>query len=319
MAPTLTNSRFRLRCLLVLACLCLALGDLSWAQVASAPPVLTTPEAPAFPPELYLQDEAHLVKEPIRGQILAACREMETSLRIRILVRTEYFDTMDNYAQRVETFFINWTREVDLDKRVILIFAGLGRESLQGKVTLRAGIGLKYLLTKEMGQRILDRVILPNNAEKNDGKAFLEGILAVKGMLIDEFKQEQQRQVQGTETFSIFALFWRAKELWLVILVGLFLFYLVFFVERCPRCNGNLRISVESIKEAGKNTLGLRRKLYSCTRCGFTRRKKEPVYPSGRTGWWMWLTGIRRAGKTIAFPQKLPQDFASEDRHTPPE
>jgi uncharacterized membrane protein YgcG len=312
---TLINPvRLRLAPLMIMCCLGFSL--LSGSVLAQA---TGTTELPVPPPEWYLQDEAHLVKEPVRGQILAACREIETALRIRIMVRTESFDSLETYAQRVETFFINWTREVDLDKRVILIFAGLGRDSLQGKVTLRAGIGLKYLLTKEMGQRILDRVILPNNAEKNDGKAFLEGILAVKGMLIDEFKREQQRQVHGTETFSIIGLFWRAKELWLVILVGLFLFYLVFFVERCPRCNGSLRVTIEGIKDAGVNTLGLRRKMFSCTRCGFSRRKKEPVYPAGRVGWWMWLTGIRRSGKTIPFPQKLPQDFAADDRHSPPE
>ncbi len=270
-------------------------------------------------PDRYLQDEARLVKDPIRGQILSACREIESSLRIRVLVRTQVLDDLGVFPGKVESFFLDWIREIDNDKRGILLFAALGKDSLQGKVSLRVGMGLKYLITKEMGERILNRVIIPNNTEKNDGKAFLEGILAIKGMLLDEFKREQQRQVQATDSFDLFGFIWKSKEIMLVVLIGIFLCYLVFFMERCPRCNGNLSISREMLKEPGVNTLGLRRVSFSCVRCGFNRRKKEPVYPFGRTGLWMWLTGARRNVKTVSFPQALPNDFSSDERKTPPE
>jgi len=270
-------------------------------------------------PEKYLQDGGNLVKEPIKSQILSACKEIEDVLRIRILVKTEMFDDLAGYSQKVESFFLDWIREIDNEKRGILLFAGLARDSLQGKISLRVGIGLKYLITKEMGERILNQVIIPNNAEKNDGKAFLDGILAIKGMLIDEFKREQQRQIQGTETFDFFSFLWKSKEIIVALLIGIFLCYLVFFVERCPRCNGNLKITTEVLKEPGVNVLGLRRVNYSCVRCGFARRKKEPIYPAGWAGFWMWLSGTRRNVRTVAFPQTLSPDFSNEDRKTPPE
>jgi C4-type Zn-finger protein len=61
-----------------------------------------------------------------------------------------------------------------------------------------------------------------------------------------------------------------------------------------PSCNGALKVSSEMLKEPGVNTLGLQRKIYVCERCGFSRRKKEPLYPSGKAGLIMRLTGTRR-------------------------
>jgi hypothetical protein len=55
-----------------------------------------------------------------------------------------------------------------------------------------------------------------------------------------------------------------------------------------------LKVSTELLKEPGENTLGLKRRIFSCERCGFSRRKKEPVYPSGKAGLVMRLTGTRR-------------------------
>ena len=94
---------------------------------------------------------------------------------------------------------------------------------------------------------------------------------------------------------------------------------MVFFVERCPRCNGSLSIAFEILKEPGHNTLGLRRRLYSCERCGFTRRKKEPIYPAGSAGFWLWLLGTRRNIRINSGSSKLPGDLSSDDRHSPAE
>lgn len=267
-----------------------------------------------FTPERYLIDDARLVKEPVISQILVACHEIEAKMGIRILIKTEILDDLSTYSERVESFFSEWIRSIGLDKKGILLYAALPRDSLHGKFNLRVGIGLKYLITREMGEKILNRVILPNNAENNDGRGFLEGVLTIKRMLLDELKREDLRRTTPSGAFDLFGFLWASKEIFLAMIVGLFLCYFVFFVERCPRCNGTLRISYETLKEPGNNTLGLRRRIFSCERCGFSRRKKEPLYPSGWSGFWMWLTGTRRNVR-IGSPPGMDRDLSADDRH----
>lgn len=286
-----------------------------FAQSASVPVDLATQPADA---SRYISDGANLIQEPFQSQIVGACREIETQMRIRVLVKTEMLPDLKSYPQRVEDFFTDWIRAIDMDKRGILLYAALPENSLQGKFNLRVGIGLKYLITREMGDKILNQIILPNNLEKRDGKGFLEGVATIKRMLLDELRREDHRRtVQGTTTFSLRSFLWASKEIVLALLIGLFLAYAVFFIERCPRCNGSLHVSLETLKEAGVNTLGLRRRVFSCERCGFSRRKKEPIYPSGRTGWWMWLVGTRRNIR-INRPAAIPSDLSADDRHSPP-
>jgi len=285
----------------------------AFAQTASEPPSAPPPE------ERYLSDQAMLLKESIKLQIIDACAEIEKSLRIRILVKTEVLDNIDDYSKRVETFFTDWIRSIGMDKRGILLYAALPRDSLNGKFSLRVGIGLKYLITREMGEKILNQVILPGNAENDDGRGFLEGILTIKRTLLDELRRENQNVPASSGTFDLFGFLWSSKEILLALLVGGFLCYMVFFVERCPRCNGSLRTAFEILKEPGHNTLGLRRRLYSCDRCGFTRRKKEPIYPAGSAGFWMWLLGTRRNVRIEGGATRLPGDLSSDDRHTPSE
>ncbi len=267
-----------------------------------------------FTPERYLVDDARLVKEPIIAQILVACHEIESKMGIRILIKTEVLDDLTTYSERVESFFSEWIRSIGLDKKGILLYAALPRDSLHGKFNLRVGIGLKYLITREMGEKILNRVILPNNADNNDGRGFLEGVLTIKRMLLDELKREDLRRTTPSGTFDVFGFLWTSKEIFLAMIVGLFLCYFVFFVERCPRCNGTLRISFETLKEPGNNTLGLRRRIFFCERCGFSRRKKEPLYPSGWSGFWMWLMGTRRNVR-IGSPPGIDRDLSADDRH----
>jgi len=263
----------------------------------------------------YLIDEAHLVKEAISAQILAASHEIETKMGIRILIKTEILDDMNLYSGRVENYFSEWIRSIGLDKKGILLYAAIPKDSLHGKFNLRVGIGLKYLITKEMGEKILNRVILPNNAEDNDGKGFLEGVLTIKRMLLDELKREDQRRSTPSGKFDIGGFLWSSKEIFLAMLVGLFLCYFVFFLERCPRCNSTLKISFEILKEPGNNTLGLRRKIFSCQRCGFSRRKKEPLFPSGWSGFWMWFAGTHRNVRIGGQPNPIDRDLSADDRH----
>ncbi len=295
---------------------CFSSAFSGFGQTASSPQVSPQPVIQA---DRYLADDAGLVKDAVRGQLLVACREIEESLRIRILIKTEFLDDMTKFTQRVETFFSEWIRSIGFDKRGILLYTGLPRDSLTGKFNLRVGIGLKYLITKEMGEKILQQVIVPNNAENNDGKGFLEGVLTIKRMLLDELKREDQRRSVPLAPFDLKGFLWASKEILLALVVGIFLCYIVFFVEKCPRCNGALRSSYEVLKEPGVNTLGLRRKLFSCERCGFSRRKKEPIYPPGKAGFWMWLSGTRRNVKIQSSAQGIPGDFSAEDRRNPPE
>lgn len=283
------------------------------AQQASEP-VAAPPQA-----ERYLSDQALLLKEPVKLQIVDACSEIEKTLRIRVLVKTEVLENIDSYSKRIESFFTEWIRSIGNDKRGILLYAALPRDSLNGKFSLKVGIGLKYLITREMGEKILNQVILPSNAENDDGRGFLEGILTIKKMLVDELKRENQSLPPQTGSFDLLGFLWASKEILLAVFVGAFLCYMVFFVERCPRCNGSLNIAFEILKEPGHNTLGLRRRLYSCERCGFTRRKKEPIYPAGSAGFWMWLLGTRRNIRIDSGSSKLPGDLSSDDRHTPAE
>lgn len=245
-------------------------------------------------PSLYLDDRAELVKDELRQQIVENCREIEEKTRIRVLIKTMRIANLSDGHTEVETFFAEWIRNIGLDKRGILIFAMLPEGAAHGKVHLRVGIGLKYLVTREMGEKILNQVILPNNAINNDGTGFLEGVKAIRRMLLDELKRDASRVGAGSQTFDLRGFLWTSKEIVLALLVGLFLCYIIFFVERCPRCNGALKVTSEILKEPGVNTLGLQRKVYACERCGFSRRKKEPVYPSGKAGLIMRLTGTRR-------------------------
>lgn len=242
----------------------------------------------------YVEDSAALINGDVRRQITEVCSEIEQKMRIRILIKTEKVDNLVAGQNRVEVFFAEWIRNINLDKRGILIFALLPEGSAHGKVHLRVGIGLKYLITREMGEKILNQVILPNNAANNDGQGFLEGVATIKRTLLDELKREGQRTGINGNTFNLRSFLWTSKEILLAVLVALFLVYVIFFVERCPRCNGALKVSVEPLKEPGENTLGLRRRIYACERCGFSRRKKEPVYPAGKAGLLMRLTGTRR-------------------------
>lgn len=243
---------------------------------------------------VYIDDRAELVKEDFRAQIVANCTEIEEKTRIRVHIKTARIDNLGEGQTQIETFFSEWIRSIGLDKRGILIYALLPEGAAHGKVHLRVGIGLKYLITREMGEKILNQVILPNNAVNNDGLGFLEGVRAIKRMLLDELERDEQRVAGHSTIFSLRNFLWTSKEILLALLVGLFLFYIIFFVERCPRCNGALKVTGEVLKEPGENTLGLQRKIYACERCGFSRRKKEPVYPSGKAGLIMRLTGVRR-------------------------
>lgn len=242
----------------------------------------------------YLDDRAELVKAELRQQIVENCRAIEEKTKIRVLIKTMRIANLADGQAQVENFFAEWIRSIGMDKRGILIFALLPEGAAHGKVHLRVGIGLKYLVTREMGEKILNQVILPNNAINNDGMGFLEGVKAIRRMLLDELKRDATRVGAGSQTFDLRGFLWTSKEIVLALLVGLFLCYIIFFVERCPRCNGALKVTSEILKEPGVNTLGLQRKIYACERCGFSRRKKEPVYPSGKAGLIMRLTGTRR-------------------------
>lgn len=242
----------------------------------------------------YIDDRASLIKAELRSAIVADCAEIEDKMRIRVLIKTLRTNNLAESQGQVEAFFSEWIRTIGLDKRGILVYALLPEGAAHGKVHLRVGIGLKYLITREMGEKILNQVILPNNAANNDGMGFLEGVRAIRRMLLDELKRDEQRATGASRVFDLKYFLWTSKEILLALLIGLFLFYIIFFVERCPRCNGALKVSSEVLKEPGKDTLGLQRRIYACERCGFSRRKKEPLYPSGRVGLMMRLTGVRR-------------------------
>ncbi|MBF0546162.1 MAG: hypothetical protein HQM08_17080 [Candidatus Riflebacteria bacterium] len=268
----------------------------------------------------YIQDEVGLIKENVKHQISLVAKEIENTLTIRVFVRTEYIDDQEKSQHRVESFFSEWIRTIGLEKRGILFFALLPRNSLHGMFFIRVGIGLKYLITHEMGEKILNRVILPSNLENNDGKGFLEGILAIKTMLIDELKVNPFPSGKPGITFSISNFLWNSKEIGLALLVAVFLGYLLFFIERCPRCNGVLRISSEILKEPGKDSIGLRRKNFACESCGFNRRKKEAIYPSNFPGFIMWLLGKRQNLKIkSSLPDEENRKSSSDDRRMPPE
>ncbi|GAB4270034.1 MAG: hypothetical protein Kow0029_06520 [Candidatus Rifleibacteriota bacterium] len=259
-----------------------------FAQVATS-----STESTAISRE-YIDDQAGLIIPEIKKKINEICVEIEQKMRIRVLIKTERVDKLSESKNKVESFFAEWIRNIGLDKRGVLIYALLPEGSAHGKVYLNVGIGLKYLITREMGEKILNQVILPNNAVNNDGQGFLEGVSTIKRMLLDELKRDVQRKGTYSDTFNLRSFFWTSKEIILAFLVAMFLCYVIFFVERCPRCNGALSVSTETLKEPGENTLGLRRRIFSCERCGFSRRKKEPVYPPGKAGWMMRLSGTRR-------------------------
>jgi len=289
---------FRLVLFLVIA-LCFLSQQTLVAQSASEPvsaPGSDSAVVKAQVPDAakYVDDKAELIKPDLRRQIVTDCAEIEEKMRIRVMIKTLHVDNLAEAQSQVEAFFSEWIRSISLDKRGILIYALLPEGAAHGKVHLRVGIGLKYLITREMGEKILNQVILPNNAANNDGIGFLEGVKAIRRMLLDELKRDEQRATGASQVFDLQYFLWTSKEILLALLIGLFLFYIIFFVERCPRCNGALKVSSETLKEPGKNTLGLQRRIYACERCGFSRRKKEPLYPSGKAGLIMRLTGARR-------------------------
>lgn len=292
------KSRLILLCLSAVFMMLISSGETVSAQVLSSDTVVASESAvdltQSQDPAKYIEDGAELVKDDLRTQIVADCLEIEEKMRIRVHIKTARLDNLSEGQNQVESFFSEWIRAIGLDKRGILIYALLPEGAAHGKVHLRVGIGLKYLITKEMGEKILNQVILPNNAVNNDGLGFLEGVRSIKRMLLDELKRDNQQVAGHLQTFNLRSFLWTSKEILLALLIGLFLFYIIFFVERCPRCNGALKVSSEMLKEPGSNSLGLQRKIYACDRCGFSRRKKEPVYPTGKAGLIMRLTGARR-------------------------
>ena len=243
----------------------------------------------------YIDDQAGLIQSTNYSIIASDCREIENKTNIRVLIKTQKIASPDEIQGLVDSFFAEWIRNINTEKRGILLYALIPEGELQGKIHLRVGVGLKYLITKEMGENILNQVILPNNQNNQDGVGFVEGVKAIKRMMIDDLKREAKvNPEEGSTAFDLKEFLWASKEVLLGLLVGLFLFYIIFFVERCPKCNAALKVTTEVLKEPGDNTVGLRRKIYTCEQCGFSRRKKEPIYPSGFTGWKMRFTGVRR-------------------------
>lgn len=243
----------------------------------------------------YVDDQAGLIQPSDYASIASDCRDIENGTNIRVLVKTQKINSINEAQSFVDTFFSEWIRNINTEKRGILLYALIPEGEAQGKIHLRVGIGLKYLITKEMGENILNQVILPNNQNNHDGAGFAEGVKAIKRMLLDDLKREVTvKSEEGPTSFDLKDFLWASKEVLLGLLVGLFLFYIIFFVERCPKCNSALKVTTEVLKEPGDDTLGLRRKVYFCEQCGFSRRKKEPIYPSGKAGWLMRITGARR-------------------------
>jgi uncharacterized membrane protein YgcG len=243
----------------------------------------------------YIDDKASIISDELLTSILEDCEEIEANTNIRVFLKTDRISNLDDSQALVDTFFSDWIRNINLDKRGILLYILLPEGAVQGKIYLRVGIGLKYLITKEMGEKILNQVILPNNLNNKDGAGFSEGIRAIRRILLDEVKREADGSMaDGDKVFDLQKFLWSSKEILFSFLIILFLFYIIYFVERCPRCNSALKVSNEVLKEAGDKTLGLQRKVYFCERCGFSRRKKEPIYPSGKVGIAMRFTGARR-------------------------
>lgn len=242
----------------------------------------------------YVNDLANIVTEDYKKEIAADCIEIEQKARIRVLVRTEQVKDLNEGQVKADGFFSEWIRGIGLDKRGILIYALLPEGTAHGKILLKVGIGLKYLITKEMGEQLLNDVILPSNAENNDGKGFLEGVRSIKKNLLDELARDEKHVTSEPKIFELGEFLWSSKEIIIGLLVVLLFIYIVFFVERCPKCSGSFKITREILKEPTKTTLGLQRKYYVCEKCGFNIRKKEPLYPSGLAGISMRLSGTRR-------------------------
>lgn len=244
--------------------------------------------------EKYVVDSASIIGSDYKKPIAGYCMEIEEQARIRILVKTEVVKDLNEGQLKADGFFAEWIRSIGLDKRGILVYAILPEGSAHGKILIKVGIGLKYLISKEMGEKILNQVIIPNNAENKDGKGFLEGVLSIKRMLLDELARDKNRVTNEPKTFDLSEFLWSYKEVFLVLIIVFFFIYIIFFVERCPKCGGSLKITKEVLKEPAEKTLGLQRKIYVCEKCGLTRRKKEPIYPSGLVGLKMRLSGTRR-------------------------
>lgn len=242
----------------------------------------------------YVEDSASIISSDYKKPIAAYASEIEKMARIRVIVKTENVKDINDGQLKADAFFSEWLRSISLDKRGILIYAMLPEGSAQGLILFKAGIGLKYLITKEMGENILNNVIVPNNASNKDGKGFLEAILTLKRILLDELARNKQRVINEPKTFNLLSFLWSYKVFYLAFIVVFIFIYVVFFVERCPKCDARLKVTKEVLKEPSEKTLGMQRKIYVCENCGFTRRKKEPIYPPGMTGVIMRLTGTRR-------------------------
>lgn len=242
----------------------------------------------------YINDDASIINTEYINPIASCCDELENQARIRILIKTEIVKDLNEGQLNSDSLFSKWIRSIELDKRGILIYAMLPEGSAHGKIIIKVGIGLKYLMTREMGENILNQVILPNNAENNDGKGFLEGVLSIKRIMLDELSRNDQKFAKQQKAFNLKDFLWSYKYIFIGLFIIFFVIYMFFFVERCPKCGGSLRITTETLKEPGEKTLGLQRKIYVCENCGLTRRKKEPIYPSGLEGLKMRLSGVRR-------------------------
>lgn len=242
----------------------------------------------------FVDDGASIIKPEYKTSIASCCNEIEKEARIRVFIKTEIVKDLNEGQLKSDSLFSKWIRSIEMDRRGIFIYAMLPENSAHGKIIIKAGKGLKYLITKEIGENILNQIILPNNAENNDGKGFLDGVLSIKRVLLDELATNGHRIVKEPKAFDLKEFLWSYKYIIIGILIIFFVIYIFFFVERCPKCGGGLRVTTEVLKEAGENTLGLQRKIYVCENCGLTRRKKEPIYPSGIVGLKMRFSGVRR-------------------------
>ncbi|NLM17741.1 MAG: TPM domain-containing protein [Candidatus Riflebacteria bacterium] len=248
---------------------------------------------PATDYSRYIDDKAELISSENRIQIGKRAAEIEEKAGVRVLIKTEISaDKPEIHSAKIDSFFSGWIREIGIEKRGILLYAVLPDPESPGKVYLRVGVGLKFIFTQEIGQRLLAAAVATPEMQKMGGTSFVAAVQLLHHVLLEELKVDLK--LEKPKRFKLGDFLWSSKEAIAVGLIIIFFFYIVIFLEKCPRCGGSLKITREVLKEPSEDSIGFTRKIYSCSKCMFSRRKKEPVYPSGIKGLIMKFKGSKR-------------------------
>ncbi|MFC1743129.1 TPM domain-containing protein [Candidatus Riflebacteria bacterium] len=230
--------------------------------------------------KIYVDDKAEIISSYFEDKLSLEAAKFEKNADIRIHFITRFFNTLDNFTEYGENYFIPWLNGLKNGKKGLLIFIALKNDSTDGKINIRVGMGLKGLLSEKELQSVINLIFKKNLADQ-DGEGLYDSFLLLQKILLrnltnqDNLHSRDQQNPAKAWGISI-----QASTFYTLlgfIILGFFA-YIFLVGEKCPRCSHRLQVTVEKVRKETETHHGITKKILRCHNCGFIRRKKEVLY-----------------------------------------